>query len=156
VIGMKKNHLLLYLSILMTIPPLATAQSLGTHCWQQAPFAHILCFDVNDVNGRYFTVVGENIVEGASYPVDGSALFDNNNNNNVFRLSFTQNLGGTFVFENAVTIDPTTLSGTWTDDGGNSGEFQYLGMGPLDPEKIKAITTRRGKKVRSVRRHKRG
>ncbi|MEK8016887.1 MAG: hypothetical protein VSS75_008460, partial [Candidatus Parabeggiatoa sp.] len=62
---------------------------------------------------------------------------------NVYRLSFTQNMGDTFVFENAVSLDPTTLKGTWTDDGGNAGEFQYLGLAPLDPEQLKAITTRR-------------
>jgi len=141
---MKIFERLFVLNTILLMPSLAVADSLGTHCWQQTPFAHILCFEVNDVNGRYFSLIGENMTENASYPVDGSALFDNNNG--VFRLSFTQNLGDTFVFENAVTID-TTLSGTWTDDGGNSGEFQYLGIGPLDPEKIKAILTRTTKKV---------
>ncbi len=137
------------LILFMTMPPLVMASSIGTHCWEQAPFAQILCFDVNDVNGRYFSLIGENIVKEATYPVDGTALFDNNNN--VFRISFTQNLGQNFVFENAVTIDPATLSGTWNDDGGNSGDFQYLGVAPLDPEKIKGITTR---KISGIRRKK--
>jgi hypothetical protein len=144
---MKKIKLLLfsYSLIVFTIMPASgMADTLGTHCWQQTPFAHVLCFEVNNVNGRYFSLLGENIVEEVSYPVNGSALLDAKNNK--FRLSFTQNLGGTFVFENAVTLDPNTLSGQWTDDGGNSGDFQYLGIGPLDSEKITELTTRRAKK----------
>ena len=151
---MKILKRLLVLNTILLMPSLAVADSLGTHCWQQTPFTHILCFEANDVNGRYFSLIGENITENASYPVNGSALFDNNKG--VFRLSFTQNLGDTFVFENAVTID-TTLNGTWTDDGGNAGEFQYLGIGPLDPEKIKSIlrrSTRNKKVVRKKRRSK--
>jgi len=122
------------------------AGSLGSHCWQQVPFAQVICFEVNDVNGRYFSLIGETIVSDAKYPIDGSALFDDNKQ--LFRLSFTQNLGDIYVFENAVSIDPTSLSGTWTDDGGNSGEFQYLGLAPLEPEQLKAITTRRAQKQR--------
>ncbi|HIE01093.1 MAG TPA: hypothetical protein EYP59_12540 [Thiotrichaceae bacterium] len=141
---MRKIKLLLlsvHTILLITLPRFALAGSLGTHCWQQAPFAHVLCFEINDVNGRYFSLIGETIVENAEYPLHGSALLDNKNN--VFRLSFTQNMGETFVFENAVSLDPTTLKGTWTDDGGNAGEFQYLGLAPLNPDKLKAITTRR-------------
>ncbi len=138
-----KPHLL-SLGVIFATPFPAMAGSLGTHCWQQAPFAHVICFDVNDINGHYFSLIGENMIEDASYPVNGAALFDTNNN--VFRVTFTQNLGGNFVFENAVTIDPSTLNGTWTDDGGNSGDFQYLGAGPLDPNKIKALTKNRANK----------
>jgi hypothetical protein len=94
----------LFLNGIMLIMPITVmADNLGTHCWQQVPFAQVFCFEVNNVNGRYFSLLGENIIEGATYPVDGSALLDQNNN--VFRLSFTQNLGNTLVFENAVSID---------------------------------------------------
>jgi hypothetical protein len=145
---MKKIKLVLLslnVAVFTTISPFVMADTIGTHCWQQAPFAHVLCFDINNVNGRYFSLIGENIVEDASYPVNGSALFDEKNNK--FRLSFTQNLGSTFVFENAVTLDTSTLTGQWTDDGGNSGDFQYLGIGPLDSEKLKELlTTPRTKK----------
>ena len=147
---MTKNKLLLlscHIIVLLSTSPPTIAKSLGTHCWQQAPFAHIVCFEVNKVNEQYFSLLGENIIKEATYPVMGSALYDNNNN--VYRLSFTQNLGDTFVFENAVTLDPKTLSGSWTDDGGNVGEFQYLGIAPLNPNKIKEITTRRAiKRIR--------
>ncbi len=143
---MKKIKLLLLFFYMMFISLPLIASSLGTHCWQQVPFAHVVCFEVNDVNGHYFSLIGETIVSDAQYPLDGSALFDGNNK--LFRLSFTQNMGDIFVFENAVSIDPTSLSGTWIDDGGNFGEFQYLGVAPLDPDELKAITTRRAKKQR--------
>jgi len=130
------------------MPFSAIAESLGTHCWQQAPFTHIVCFEVNG-SGQYFSLIGENIVDGISYPIDGSALLDKSTNQ--FRMSFTQNLGGALVFENTVTLEPTTLSGTWSDDGGNDGEFQYLGVGPLAPEKIKSISTRRANAKKKVK-----
>jgi hypothetical protein len=145
---MKNSERLFVFNLLLfiTMPPLVMASSIGTHCWEQAPFAQIICFDVNNVNKRYFSLIGENIANEATYPVDGSALLDMNNN--VFRISFTQNLGQNFVFENAVTINPATLSGTWSDDGGNSGDFKYLGVAPLDPEKMKSITTRKISRMR--------
>ena len=147
-IDMKKNNFNLHflfsnLIVFIIMPFPVLADSLGTHCWQQEPFSHIICFEVNG-KGQYFSLVGENIVDETNYPIDGSALLDKSTGQ--FRMSFTQNLGGALVFENTVVLDPTTLNGTWSDDGGNEGEFQYLGIGPLDFEKIKTITTRRAKK----------
>jgi hypothetical protein len=142
-----KLHLFLMRSLLLfSLAQSAMAASLGSHCWQQLPFNHVLCFEINDINGRYFSLFGETIVDNAQYPLHGSGLFDNNNN--VFRFSLTQNMGDTYVFENAVSLDPNTLKGSWTDDGGNGGEFQYLGQAPLAPDKLKAITTPRSKKQR--------
>lgn len=121
------------------------AESLGIHCWRQQPFSHIFCFEVDNLNNQYFSLIGEDIVLGEGrYPVSGSAVFDADNN--VYRLEFTQNLGNTFVFENAATLD-NDLNGQWTDDGGNSGAFLYLGPGPLSPETIEAqASTRRNKR----------
>lgn len=124
----------------MTSSSLVRAESLGTYCWEQAPFAHIFCFDV-EAKGQYFSLTGEDIAKAARYPIGGTALFDIANN--VYRLEFTQNLGNIEVYENTAEIDPLTLNGTWTDDGGNSGEFKHLGMGPLGEDKINELTNRR-------------
>ncbi|OQW93283.1 MAG: hypothetical protein BWK79_11945 [Beggiatoa sp. IS2] len=132
---------------LIHLSPSVWAESLGIHCWQQQPFAHIICFEVNNVNGRYFSAIGEDIAPaGSTYPLRGSALFDASKD--AFRLEFTQNLGDTSVFENAVILDKDTLSGTWTDDGGNSGEFKYLGVGPLAPEVISQLLPQNRSKTR--------
>jgi hypothetical protein len=117
-----------------------SAASLGTHCWKQEPYAYILCFDVNDVNGKYFSLIGENIIPGkATYPVHGSALLDDKIG--LFRLEFTQNLGDS-AFQNAVTIDRVNLNGSWTDDGGNKGDFKYVGSPPLDTAILNPSTTK--------------
>lgn len=118
-------------SFLSMIPLGVIADSLGIHCWQQNPVAHILCFEVDVIQGRYYSLIGEDMLpKEARYPVRGSALFDEFHD--VFRLEFTQNLGGAFVFENSVTLDKQTLNGTWNDDSGSSGNFLYLGPGPLE------------------------
>ncbi|MDY6991266.1 MAG: hypothetical protein SVR94_01500 [Pseudomonadota bacterium] len=121
------------------------AERLGIHCWRQQPFNHIFCFEVDNLNNQYFSLIGEDIIIGEGrYPVSGSAVFDATNG--VYRLEFTQNLGNTFVFENTATID-SNLNGQWNDDGGNSGDFLYLGPGPLTPETIEAqVSTRRNKR----------
>jgi len=118
-------------TLLLLLPTLVTANTLGIHCWRQEPFSHVLCFEVEEIKARYYSLIGEDIVPAeARYPVRGSALFDETHE--VFRLEFTQNLGGTFVFENSVTLDKNTLNGTWSDDSGSSGDFSYLGAGPVE------------------------
>jgi hypothetical protein len=139
---MNKIRLLLCtLPILLgsTLPASVMAASIGTHCWEQQPFSHVFCFDANDLNGRYYSLVGEDIIPGeATYPVRGSALFDSQKG--VLRVEFTQNLGQSYVFENTCILDASSLSGTWSDNGGNAGNFHYLGTGPLTLEQIKKLT----------------
>jgi hypothetical protein len=107
----------------------------------------VLCFDVNNINGKYYSLTGEDIGETARYPVAGSALkLDEDETNQIYRLEFTQNQGGINVYENTITLNTTNLSGNWTDDSGNEGEFQYLGTGPLDPDQIKQLTKPRAKR----------
>lgn len=139
-----KIILSLYFLAFMSLPTFTAAKSLGTHCWLQSPVNQILCFEVTDVNDKYYSLIGEDIGEKAHYPVNGSGLFDEDNQ--IYRLEFTQNHGNINVYENAITLNPTTLDGNWTDDSGNEGEFQYLGTGPLDSDQIKTLTKRRAKR----------
>jgi hypothetical protein len=142
----------IYFLLLIGLPNFTSATSLGVHCWLQKPENHILCFEVNDINGKYYSLNGEDISETTSedisqtvrYPVAGSALFDETKQ--VYRLEFTQNQGSIYVYENTITLNTTDLSGNWTDDKGNEGEFQYLGTGPLDPDQIKTLTKPRAKR----------
>jgi hypothetical protein len=131
----------------INLAPTVQAESLGIHCWQQQPFVHIICFEIDNVNGRYFSAIGEDIApEGGTYPLRGSALFDASKD--AFRLEFTQNLGESSVFENAVVLHKETLSGTWSDDGGNSGEFKYLGVGPLAQDVINQLIPQNRSKIK--------
>lgn len=143
-----KIILYLYFLVFISLPNVTSAKSLGIHCWLQSPVNQILCFEVNDINGKYYSLIGEDIGEKDHYPVSGSALFDENNQ--IYRLEFTQNQGNINVFENAITLNTTTLSGNWTDDSGNEGEFQYLGTGPLDPDQIKTLTKPRAKEKKII------
>ena len=118
-------------STLVLVSPNLIAENLGIYCWRQEPLSHVLCFAVEVIQGRYYSLIGEDLLpQEARYPVRGSALFDEFHG--LFRLEFTQNLGGAFVFENSVTLDQHTLNGTWNDDSGSSGNFLYLGPGPLE------------------------
>lgn len=136
-------NILLFLCLASSLRVTAvSAANLGTgiQCWKQEPYAYILCFEVTDTNGQYFSLIGENIIPGKStYPVHGSALFDSKNS--LFRLEFTQNLGEN-AFQNAVTLDKETLTGAWTDNGGNLGAFNYVGSPPLDAVLLNPSTPR--------------
>ncbi len=143
------RYFLVYFILLIILPNYAVAKSLGIHCWLQKPVAQVLCFEVNDVNGKYYSLVGEDIGATNRYPVGGSALFDEDNQ--LYRLEFTQNHGTmNDIFENAITLYPNTLNGEWTDDAGNKGEFQYLGTGPLDPDQINTLTKPRAKRKKTT------
>jgi hypothetical protein len=121
-----------------------SAESLGTHCWQQQPYDQAFCFEVNNTNGKYFSLIGENIIpEEGTYPLQGTALYDVKIVK--FRLEFTQNLGGTLIYHNTAIVDPENLNGDWHDDAGNSGNFQYLGTDPLSAAQLKKLSTQ-GKK----------
>ncbi len=142
---MKTIKSFLFFAFLMITAFPTYAEDLGTHCWQQQPYNHVFCFAVNKVNEKYFALIGENIIPNeAIYPVDGAGLFDDINN--IFRIEFTQNLGESLVFENTAKISKETLNGTWRDDGGNQGDFQYLGVGPLSAEQIQNLATRSTKR----------
>lgn len=146
---MKTTQFFTFLTLWFVTTSYVYAEDLGTHCWQQQPYNQLFCFAVNKVNEKYFSLIGENIIPNeAVYPIDGAGLFDEING--VFRIEFTQNLAESLVFENTAQINQETLSGTWRDDGGNQGNFQYLGTGPLSSEKIQELATRSTKKRKSL------
>jgi len=102
------------------------AEEIGKHCWQQRPSEQTSCFSINRVSDLYFSLIGErNTPNQASTPLYGLALFDVSTQ--TFKLAFTQNAADSLVFENFAQISLKTLSGTWRDDKGNSGDFQYVG-----------------------------
>lgn len=148
---MKKKLLLLSLgTACLSLAPSLAAENLGIHCWQQKPYNHVFCFEVGNTNGKYFSLLGENTIPNeGTYPTQGSALLDEKLGK--FRLEFKQNLGGLDVYENSAAISPENLSGTWSDDAGNAGDFQYLGTGPLDPATLGELTGSRKKPKTSPR-----
>lgn len=148
---MKKHICLLTLGLAQIgLTTTLSAESLGTHCWQQQPFNHAFCFEVNNTNGKYFSLIGENIIpEEGTYPLQGSALYDGKIDK--FRLEFTQNLGDTLVYHNTATVDTENLNGNWQDDAGNQGDFHYLGNEPLNADQLKELSTRSNKKGKQIK-----
>ena len=105
-----------------------TGSSIGVYCWQQAPYVDIICVDLED-KGFVFEATGtDHVPDCYKYPVDGSAVFDEYKGEYV--LGFVQYYGD-WAPTNTAYIDPATLDGVWFDDLGNSGDFLFLGPGPM-------------------------
>lgn len=104
------------------------AQVLGTFCWRldpQTQFGEIVSFSVAQ-QGSVFVLSGSDVLPtgqgGGRFATFGTAV----------ALSATQfKMGFTTVFDNfsahtSTSISASTLSGTWNDDGGNSGQFTSI------------------------------
>ena len=105
-----------------------TGSSIGVYCWQQAPYVDIICVDLED-KGFVFEATGtDHVPDCYKYPVDGSAVFDEYEGEYI--LGFVQYYDG-WAPINTAYINPTTLDGNWSDDLGNSGDFLFLGFGPM-------------------------
>jgi len=125
------------------------AQSLGVFCWKLNPFSDILCFDVES-KGFVFELTGTqefptNDVpsHSAEVPSHGAANLERSSNN--FHLGFTSYFSDGRVLQFFVSLDTTSLNGTWTSSLANSivisGDFAFQGTGPLNTETIERNVT---------------
>lgn len=121
---MKKFKLSLCLIVaLFIIPVAASADSIGVYCWQLSPYIDVVCLDL-DSKGFAFGAIGWDHVSGEyKYPAHGAVCADDYRN--LYSFEWT-----TLTFNFAADIDTSTLSGTWDDFTGDSGEFLFLGAGP--------------------------
>jgi hypothetical protein len=100
------------------------AQVLGTFCWQLQPaqFGEIVRFAV-ETQADVFALSGFDILPasqgGGRFGTFGTAF---QRTDGQFGLSFTTVFDG-FSSNTQAVINAFTLSGTWTDDSGNSGQF---------------------------------
>ena len=104
-----------------------TNGSVGVHCWGLLPFTDVICFDV-DSKGFVFALHGTDKVqsgsEGYNLPISGAAADNPFNGTIGLQWNF---VGLTFL----AAIDPITLDGEWAEESGQSGDFIYLGLGPM-------------------------
>jgi hypothetical protein len=102
----------------------ASAQSLGTFRWQTQPYCNVLTLSVSQQGGVY-TLDGFDDQCGAATraTVSGTAARNADGTLQV-GLTVVTAPGGRPVHI-TVSLDTTTLAGTWTDDGGNTGSFAF-------------------------------
>ncbi|MCO6428659.1 hypothetical protein [Nitrosomonas communis] len=118
-------------SFIALLSPLTShAQSAGVFCWRLNPFSDILCFDV-DSKGFVFELTGTQKTAAYEFPSHGAANLDRPSNR--FHLGFTSHLSNGLLGEFFVSMNTESLNGTWTDIRGLSGNFTFLGIGPLSP-----------------------
>jgi hypothetical protein len=106
----------------------ASAQSLGTFRWQLAPFCNTVTLDVESRRGQ-FVLTGFDDMCGALRrgAATGSAHF---NPDGTVGLAITVVRPDGFVVQHSAFITIAALSGTWSDDSGNSGTFAFNAPSP--------------------------
>jgi hypothetical protein len=112
------------LALVVLASSTASAQVLGTFRWQFAPFCNVVQVQVEQ-KGAVFELTGtEDGCTGAApaSTANGSAHF---NSDNSVGMSLTLIRPDGYVVNNAITLDPGSLSGAWRDDWGNSGTFTF-------------------------------
>jgi len=115
----------LALALSLTIAGTSHAQVLGTFCWRFEPadqFGEIVTFSVAG-QGSVFILSGFDDRPagqgGGRFATAGTAF---QRADGQFGLGFTT-VFDTFSAHTSAVISPASLSGTWSDDGGNSGQF---------------------------------
>ncbi|SDY12917.1 hypothetical protein [Nitrosomonas sp. Nm58] len=114
----------------LLLPFTLHAQSMGVFCWRINPFSDVLCFDIAS-KGFVFELTGTQKTSAYEVPSHGAANFDRLSNR--FHVGFTSHLSGGFLGQFFVSMNTESLNGTWTDITGLSGNFTFLGEGPLNP-----------------------
>ena len=102
----------------------AEAQSLGTFRWQLQPFCNVVTLSVTQ-NGSVFRLEGtdDQCGAGGSASVTGTA-FQNPGGGIGFGLNIVSAPGGAPIHVDA-TVSLPSLSGTWRDSAGSSGNFVF-------------------------------
>lgn len=113
-------------------PARAHAQALGTFTWQLQPYCNRVTFAVVQ-NGPAFTLDGYDDACGATRHIAASGVAS-------FNPDGTVNIGFTVAMPGAggplhvtVTLSAATLSGSWTDQFGNTGVFALNGGAAGNP-----------------------
>jgi hypothetical protein len=111
-------------ALALALPAAAGAQPLGLFRWQLQPYCNIVAVTVVQQGGQY-TLDGtdDQCAADQKASVRGMA-FQNPDGTIGFGLTIVTAPGGAPVHVDAV-ISMITLSGTWTDSAGHSGNFVY-------------------------------
>ncbi|MDV6343363.1 hypothetical protein R2Q26_02135 [Nitrosomonas sp. Is37] len=129
--GIKMKRLIVLAHFVGLLLPITSyGQSLGVFCWRLNPFVDVLCFDIQD-KGFVFELTGTQKIATFETPSHGAANL--NRSTNKFHLGFTTHFPNRFHTQFFVSLNTVSLNGTWTDNLGNSGDFTFQGIGPIDP-----------------------
>ncbi len=110
------------------LPATAGAQPLGTFSFQLAPYCNVVTLNVRQ-DGAVYTLDGFDNQCGASARASASGMaFLNPNGTIGIGLTIVPSPGGASVHVDA-SINASTLTGTWSDDHGNSGGFLFTPSG---------------------------
>lgn len=111
----------------------AEAQVIGTFSWQTQPFCNIVQLTIIQHGGVYQLLGNDDRCGLGAQPVHGTAVPAGAGVSMAFTI-------GAMNFE--ASISPANLSGTWADQGGNAGTFQFGGAltGPRRPAPSLAAT----------------
>jgi hypothetical protein len=106
----------------------ARAQVLGTVSWQLAPYCNVLTMTVEQ-RGATYRLDGTDDLCGAQVHAAASGTAHLNPNGSVSIAVTVTRPDGIPVQHNLSLVLPT-LSGTWTDEGGNAGTLIYAPAAP--------------------------
>lgn len=110
--------------LLLCVPVLASAQSLGTFRWQLQPFCNVVTVNVIQQGGIY-TLDGSDDQCGAAAhaTVAGTAILNPNGSVGIGLRIVTAPSGQAVTISAAISM--TTLSGQWRDSLGHAGTFAF-------------------------------
>jgi hypothetical protein len=141
--------ILSWLAVILSATPAAT-QPLGSFTWQLQPYCNRVTVTVTQ-NGGIYTLDGTDDQCGAAQKAPLVGLAAPNPDGSIgFGLNIVAPSGQPVPVQARISI--ATLSGTWTDSGGNSGTFAFGGAlpglpprpAPTAPGDITGVTTSGG------------
>jgi hypothetical protein len=147
---MKKLMALIALvSMASVLPGLANgfeteAPSIGVYCWQLAPYGDVVCFDLEKRSGfavLYDASGWEHSAGNYKIPCSGAVVLDDYvGAYGAYVFEFECAYYPDILWQYGAYILTTTKSGEWFDNTGDSGDFVWLGPGPLSPDfEVKGI-----------------
>lgn len=108
---------------LLVSSSVAQAQVIGTFTWQTQPFCNRITATVVQVGASYQLTGTDNRCGGTAAPVTGTAVQTGLG----VALGLSVALPAGRATDITANITLATLSGTWTDGGGNTGAFAFNG-----------------------------
>jgi hypothetical protein len=115
-------------AIVLFAATMASAQVIGPFRWQFAPYCNVVTLTVSQV-GSVFRLDGDDDLCGAAVhaTATGTAYV---NASGVVSMGITIVRSDGITVQNAVNISLPALTGTWSDDFGNSGTFAFGAPSP--------------------------
>ena len=115
---------------LLFAPLTATAQTIGTFRWQLAPYGSVMNITVTQRGAVYELIGFETQCSNLSLPVSGVGVPQANGQIFLGMTSINENGRG---LHTRAYVNPTTFSGSWSDNAGNSNQNFVFNPGTTCP-----------------------